>query len=327
MQIRIRVLLSLVVFGLLAMLFLGRHGVPVARAQATCPQVPVVTTSSAAPPTDVCIPDAFSALPLSYFDDYSWRAFIALVWPASDRGTADLVKGVGDGTADPGREPRVFETLKSDWEIYNGTSAPLTDFDTVSTPNPCNVSNLSWSDVVLGSFTFSKLGNLGQAGNNAVNLSGPLVAQNRTYVRYATGFNRTSYNDIKQKGFYLLANQSQEVFDSGAIDVKAAWMDMTNVPHPERFYTRPAWVYEPDLAAADPANPCVQKTIGLVALHIVQKTPTRPQWIWTTFEHVDNVPPSSGQPMSFNDGSGAAMPASNPIGFPPSASVPTPFNV
>jgi len=30
-------------------------------------------------PSDVCIPDGFKDVPVAYFDDYSWRAFIAMV--------------------------------------------------------------------------------------------------------------------------------------------------------------------------------------------------------------------------------------------------------
>jgi hypothetical protein len=37
--------------------------------------------------------------------------------------------------------------------------------------------------------------------------------------------------------------------------------------------------------------------MGLVGLHIVHKTFTRPQWVWSTFEHVDNCP-TKGQPDS-----------------------------
>jgi cytochrome c len=40
-----------------------------------------------------------------------------------------------------------------------------------------------------------------------------------------------------------------------------------------------------------------------VGLHVTQKTPNAPQWIWATFEHVNNVPgpASSGQAYSFNN--------------------------
>ena len=40
----------------------------------------------------------------------------------------------------------------------------------------------------------------------------------------------------------------------------------------------------------DAARPCLPETLGLVGFHAVHKTTGRPQWIWTTFEHVKNVP-------------------------------------
>jgi len=36
--------------------------------------------------------------------------------------------------------------------------------------------------------------------------------------------------------------------------------------------------------------PCLRKTLGLVGFHVGHKTKSRLQWIWTSFEHVDNVP-------------------------------------
>jgi hypothetical protein len=37
-------------------------------------------------------------------------------------------------------------------------------------------------------------------------------------------------------------------------------------------------------------RPCLPETLGLVGFHAVHKTAGRPQWIWTSFEHVKNVP-------------------------------------
>ena len=34
--------------------------------------------------------------------------------------------------------------------------------------------------------------------------------------------------------------------------------------------------------------------MGMVGIHIVQKTPFAPQWIWSTFEQIDNVSPIKG---------------------------------
>src|SRR4051812_22093043 len=186
-----------------------------------------------------------------------------------------------------------------------------------------------WLPQVLDGLSFSKYGNLGEAGFG--NLVGPLPAQNGTYTRYFTAFNQTEFNQILGQGLYLRLNfpASGVTFQDGAIDIKAAWIDMTNVRNPERYYTRTAWVMNP---FATPNPTCTQTTVGLVGLHIVQKTPSRPQWIWSTFEQIDSVPgspPPSGVspgPFAYNNGDGTPMPASNPNSWPPPAS-PTVFNV
>jgi hypothetical protein len=37
---------------------------------------------------------------------------------------------------------------------------------------------------------------------------------------------------------------------------------------------------------------CAKSAVALVGLHIAIKTSSRPQWVWSTFEQVDNVPPA-----------------------------------
>src|SRR5215510_11763206 len=101
----------------------GTNNLPVAQATptpypcqsvASCPNAPVTTITSSQVPCDVCIPSSFpgSANAIAFFDDYSWRSFIALVWPAlpGQRGVPDTTKTV-DGAG-----PRVFETYKGLWE-------------------------------------------------------------------------------------------------------------------------------------------------------------------------------------------------------------------
>ena len=80
-----------------------RGGSPLPR-QDACLNPPPVNISSSQVPTDVCIPTGFSGLPIAFFDDFSWRSFIAVVWPAlnGQRGVPDMSKTL----ADPG--PRVF---------------------------------------------------------------------------------------------------------------------------------------------------------------------------------------------------------------------------
>jgi hypothetical protein len=295
-------------------------------APAQCTQ-PNATISPQAP-SDVNIPTTCSGNPIAFFDDFSWRSFISMIWPVQQgmRGVPDPTKDVG-----PVSGPLVFETLKADWEVFqpspDGTSPPPapSPWESYSGQNPCSdfgVKNAGFGDLVLAAFT--KFGNLGEAGFG--NLVGPLPAQNGTYTRYFTAFNQTEFNQILGQQLYLRSKlpSSGVTFQDGALDIKAAWIDMTNVQHPERYYTRKAWVLNP---FATPPT-CTQVTVGLVGLHIVRKTPSRPQWIWSTFEQIDNVPGgASTGPFAYNNGDPSkGMPGSNPNGWPPPAT-PTVFNV
>lgn len=285
-----------------------------------CPAIPIPTITSPQVPDDVCIPQGFPDNPIQFFDDYSWRSFIALVWPASNghRGQPDPSKAVGDAG------PRVFETFKSGWEIFHNDGsapAPWNNFDAPMF-NACNA-QIAFGDFVLASFSkFSELGEAGVGG-----LVGPLVAQNTTYVRYATGFNEIEFNQISNSNLYLRKNLPMAApFQNGALDVKSAWMLMKNVARPERYYTRTALVLDPE------TGKCSAMLVGLVGLHIVQKTDTRPQWIWTTFEQVDNVPPAEpGAPSEFNFNNGTStppMPSADPYVLDPlPLPTPAPFNV
>jgi hypothetical protein len=76
---------------------------------------------------------------------------------------------------------------------------------------------------------------------------------------------------------------------------------------------------------------CERRTMGLIGVHIAQKTPSRPQWIWSSFEQRDTVPPAwPDSPGSYvlNDGRHTPMPETNPLPLVPLAPEPVkPFNV
>jgi hypothetical protein len=296
-----------------------------------CPDRPVQTISSPEMPRDVCIPDGFKDVPVVYFDDYSWRAFLAVVWPAASghRGAPDPRKSAGD----PG--PRVFETFKSLWEVFHEDGSPpapgFQSYDAAA-HNACKVTP-QFGDLVLASF--SGIDDIGQAA--AGELSGPLVAQNGRYVRYQTLYNQVAFDFIVRNRYYLRANLPAVPsprprnpvidFPVGSVVIKAAWLDMAGFPADQvrRYYTRTAIVREPGAGA------CARITVGLVGLHIVQKTPSRPQWIWSSYEQIDSVPPSRfGDPVKFTFHNGAKdpMPAENPLPLVPLAPQPAkPFNV
>src|SRR4051794_14139885 len=76
--------------------------------------IPTPVVNSPKVPDDVSIPPDFPGNPIAFFDDYSWRAFIAVVWPGlKDRqGVPDAAKPL-DASG-----PRVFETYKSLAEVF-----------------------------------------------------------------------------------------------------------------------------------------------------------------------------------------------------------------
>jgi len=166
-------------------------------------------------------------------------------------------------------------------------------------------------------------------------LVGPLVAQpnsHPTFVRFETAYNHAAFDFINSptstlpaKPLYLRANleaTAPVTFPVGAITIKAAWIEMARIANPSRYYTRMAWVINPDGSVS-------KILVGLVGLHIVQKTITRPQWIWSTFEQADNVPesPSDQGPFNFNDGTGIPMPKANPDQINPLTNPPIIYNV
>ena len=122
-------------------------------AQTPCHTQLTVDISSSRVPDDVCIPTGFAALPIKFFDDYSWKSFIAMVWPAASgkRGIPDAAAKIGSASG-----PLVFETLKAEWEIFTDNGVPSKNWEAIDTPNPCAQSGLTTDDFVLGTFSFSK---------------------------------------------------------------------------------------------------------------------------------------------------------------------------
>ena len=82
--------------------------------------IPVV---SSAMPGEVDAPVGPEADQIAIFDDYSWRAFIALNWPATPgfRGVPDETKKIGD-FSDPDTKV-VWGTWKADYELFQREEA------------------------------------------------------------------------------------------------------------------------------------------------------------------------------------------------------------
>jgi hypothetical protein len=97
-------------------------------------------------------------------------------------------------------------------------------------------------------------------------------------------------------------------FPTGTIETKAAFRPLTPQEiQSNRFYTTRVRYYE-----VQGSNPCYREdTWGLIALHIIQKTPSAPAFIFATFEQADNLLTTvNGQTVSVEDVNGNVINAS-----------------
>ena len=84
--------------------------------------------------------------------------------------------------------------------------------------------------------------------------------------------------------------EAPEKDDRGSIMIKVSWKILEPEDDKSKFHHVDALVAMPATPDDQFDPPCLEKTLGLVGFHVVHKTIERPQWIWTSFEHADNVP-------------------------------------
>lgn len=137
-----------------------------------------------------------------------------------------------------------------------------------------------------------------------------LAKANRTYSDYITGRGYYNHggngNDVDY--FQAVTNftnaiasgmpaNSEEIvqFPVDSVMVKSAWRLLTNDEVDSgKFHMAPVRFYE----QRDGATCYHQEAAwGMVALHIVQKTPGAPTFTFATFEQADNIKDSRGQPV------------------------------
>jgi len=265
------------------------------------------------------------------FDDFSWRSFVALVWPSASG------RGAPDQSARPGAANRipVFLTYKADWEVFQpdgSEPSAWSSYDVKKTP--CRGKTGTWSipPGALQLAAFTKFGNVLLASRGG--FAGPLISQNKQYTRILAAFNEVAFDNIRNQSWYLQSELLPDVnferdADGNPIAIKSAWVVITEGMNAKRFYTTQAYVLDTK------NDKCTPVTVGLVGLHIVTKTAKRPQWIWSTFEQIDNIPQDgAAPPYTYHDGTAQPMPERNPYFTatpvpcdPHPAKDPCPFNV
>jgi hypothetical protein len=139
--------------------------------------------------------------------------------------------------------------------------------------------------------------------------TGPLIDQQGNYALFDIWMNKQMFDYIRDNKLYSRKEQeakSKANFridfpaghrekdgkpaDVGAVMLKVSWKIIETEKDKERFHTVDALVSMQRTHDQKGDPPCLRKTLGLVGFHVAHKTERRLQWLWTSFEHVDNVP-------------------------------------
>ena len=262
---------------------------PAAASPSTSPSVPRL---SGILPVVVDIPSGVTTPEQArpFFDDFSWRTFIALNWPA-----APGKRGVPQSPNDPnvflnaGKSYQtVWGTYREAYELYRvDDAAPATFASATATNTVCGPSAPGAKILLMA----AKSGTLLQDTDQA--FSYPLVDQSNNYIYYEIRFNADQYEFVRRNGLYLAKNlmaaelkapiampiSAAKPYREGAVMLKAAWKQMTSSDDPSRYYTVRAKVY--DTSQRQPS--CRDVTMGLIGFHIGHKVDGFAQWIWSSF--------------------------------------------
>lgn len=236
-------------------------------------------------------------------DIFAWQEFIALNWPATkgDRG----IPAQNLPISSPGA--RVWETWKETSEVYLSSGADPLPWDALNRL-PGGASEWDNSKVL---FRQSKVDEVLhddlQPTKADGTLPGTLTDQSGRVVYYEIRMNRVLFEYVLKNRLYQADKQALlpalDVPD-GSMLIKAAWR-VVEPDQESRFYTVPAYIVEPSIGPnflsalrEQKKVKYQQRKVGLVGFHVMHKTPSAPQWIWSTYEQVDNV--VGDQPSFYN---------------------------
>jgi cytochrome c len=224
-------------------------------------------------------------------DLFSWQEFMALNWPAKEgeRGEPDRARKIGE----PGS--RVGETWKETYEVYNAEGSDPGEWNAPERlPEACR--KLLRRTQKVDDEVDATL----QAVGARADPPPTLTDQRGRLVRYEIRMNRVLFDFIRQYPLYNSDVQQKSngvSFPDGSILIKASWREIDPADE-ARFLAVEACVA--DRVDAQLQKPRARR-MGLAGFHIMHKTLNARQWVWSTFEHVDNVRSATGAAPSFHD--------------------------
>lgn len=306
-------------------------------------------TISSSFPAD--IPGGAPAATLQQSAEFAWQEFIALNWPAlaGQRDMPDNAQYFGATSS----SPLVWQTFRSKVEIFNvvkdsqgnyappgySTTAPNYGYNSPpayfyrghevpACPGQAAPATPAW--INLDETTQIALAQM-FAGGPAITSSNNTAPQ---LIRYAVKANGVQYGYVAQNQYFDVATAAAArasniaaftatppraptgtfiSFPAGTVEIKSAWRPLTSNDDPTHFHRQTVRFYE---NKGQNNFPCYfEEQWGLVALHIIQKTPSAPAFIYATFEQGENIKqPTTGAPVLVENLDGNVV---NPTGSGP----------
>ncbi len=303
--------------------------------------IPTIIISPVVPSDIFTDGTAASQANLTQASAFAWQEFIALNWAAdsSFRDSANAALAFG---ADGGTIPLVWHTFRHKVEIFpgndttpHGFNSSLPDYGyndppqylynkgVTGTPdgsvNSCGTPSVKTPWINLDENNEIGVTTMFTGITDTLAYPSPqilfLAKANKAEYVYAaqTGW-YDSTNSLKaaEKNTvaYIAENGSTPTPGSsatmvslpyGTIEIKTAWRRLTT---PEknsgRFYSTTVRYYKQNSPTSPPCY--VDEVFGMIALHIIHKTPTAPYFIYATFEQSDNILDSAGNNVEDSNG-------------------------
>ncbi|WP_248768278.1 sialidase family protein [Pseudomonas sp. MWU12-2345] len=247
--------------------------------------------------------DLATGLSHTDYATFAWRSFIALNNAANTPLPAN--RGIGNPSssfADSGKLPQspsplLWQTFAHRTELFppggekKGVGGPTRPF--ASSPQYRYVSFPNGVPLAPGA-SFAHYNNLDEAtqiGQNAIffPVNPPRPAMNGSHyapsndsqILFEAKANPVIYTYAQGLSMY----PDHIVLPDGAVEVKAAWRKLADIPVAQRarYHTATVVTYH----GTDKAPVAYNEDYALVALHIIHKTANYPTFIFATFEHED----------------------------------------
>ena len=260
--------------------------------------------------------DGMNAQAQRVFDIFSWQSFLAINWPTNaEMQPAPSITDYGFG-------PPLWTYWKESYEVFTSDGSTPQPWGSPRTlPTEINGVSLTapgetpQSTRILHNLSSVDTVNITVLDEVVEAFTHPLWDQNGNLAHYEILLNEDEFNYIVENELYNLEGQiafSQDHYAVnfpsgqfgnpeavGAIELKLAWkvIDESAGDIPSRFFTTEAFIltHDGELGFADDQLQLEGDTqwervqVGMIGMHISHKTESSPQWIWSTFEHVDNL--------------------------------------